>query len=201
MSVLSRAKASAARPAQADLFGEAAAAPEGFGYQPGIIDVDEEDELAAHLAALPFEPFDFHGYLANRQVVGFGLRYDYASRQVKAAPAMPGWLEPLRERVGAFAGRPAEAFVQVLINKYEPGAGIGWHRDKPHFDAVVGVSLQAPCRFRFRRKAADIWERRSVIVEPRSAYLLSGPARDVWEHSIAPLDRERCSITFRTLRA
>jgi hypothetical protein len=91
---------------QADLFGAREQPPEGLHYQPEMIDRATEAELAERLAELPFEPFDFHGHLSNRQVVGFGLRYDYASRQVRPAPPIPGWLAPLRARVGAFAGRP-----------------------------------------------------------------------------------------------
>jgi alkylated DNA repair dioxygenase AlkB len=195
----SRLAAPPAAPDQADLFGAPDAAPSGFHYQPDLIDPATEAGLAAELAELPFAPFDFHGHLANRQVVGFGLRYDYASRQVRAAPPIPDWLLPLREAVGAFADRPADAFVQVLINQYRPGAGIGWHRDKPHFDEVVGVSLLSPANLRFRRKAGAGWERKSLIVAPRSAYLLAGDARHVWEHSLPPGERQRYSITFRTL--
>ncbi len=184
---------------QTDLFAAPETAPPGFRYQQGLLEPSEETALTEQLAELPFAPFDFHGHLANRQVVGFGLRYDYASREVRAAPPIPEWLAPLREKVGAFAGRPPEAFVQVLINLYLPGAGIGWHRDKPHFEDVVGVSLLSPCTFRFRRKDGAAWARRSLIVEPRSAYLLSGDARHLWEHSIPPGDSGRYSITFRTL--
>jgi alkylated DNA repair dioxygenase AlkB len=184
---------------QADLFGARDETPSGFLYQPGFIDLSDEAALAPRLAELPFAPFNFRGHLANRLVTGFGLRYDYASRQVRAAPPIPDWLARLREKVGAFAGQPAESFVQVLINEYPPGAGIGWHKDKPHFDEVVGVSLLSPITFRFRRKVGAAWERRSVIVEPRSAYLLAGASRHLWEHSIPPGDSHRYSITFRTL--
>jgi alkylated DNA repair dioxygenase AlkB len=199
MNAQSRPKAPSALFPQPDLFGAAAPGPEGFRYQPDLIDAAQEAELTEQLAALPFQPFDFHGYKANRQVVGFGLRYDYARREVLEAPPIPGWLEPLRDKVGAFAGRPAEAFVQILINEYPPGAGIGWHKDKPHFDEVVGVSLLAPCTVRFRRRRGEAWDRQSVAVASRSAYLLSGPSRNEWEHSIPPLEQHRYSITFRTL--
>ena len=188
-----------AQSVQPDLFGASAGAPEGFRSQAEVIDAEEETRLVDHLRVLPFEPFDFHGHLANRQVVGFGLGYDYAGREVRAAPPIPGWLLPLKRTVAAFSGRPAEAFVQVLINEYRPGAGIGWHKDKPHFGEVVGVSLLAPCTLRFRRRTGDSWDRQSVTIEPRSAYLLSGPSRDVWQHSVPPLDQHRYSITFRTL--
>jgi 2OG-Fe(II) oxygenase superfamily len=160
-----------------DLFGFSSGLPEGFRYQPDLLAVPEAELLAPDLAGLPFKPFDFHGYQANRQVVAYGFRYDYGRREV------------------------VEAFQQVLINEYRAGAGIGWHRDKPEFDEVVGVSLLAACTFRFRRKSGEGWDRISLTVEPRSAYLLSGPSRTDWEHSIPPLDRHRYSITYRTLAA
>lgn len=185
---------------QHDLFGAAEDLPEGFAYQPGLITPHEETELARHLEGLPFQAFDFHGYLANRRVVGFGLRYDYDRRVVVEAAPIPDFLLPVREKVAAFARRPVEAFAQVLINEYLPGAGIGWHRDKPHFENVAGVSLLAACSFRLRRKSGDKWERRTIVVEPRSAYLMTGPSRTQWEHSIPPLAEHRYSITLRTLR-
>jgi alkylated DNA repair dioxygenase AlkB len=182
-----------------DLFGSSSPMPEGFRYSADLLTPGQEESLARELAALPFQPFDFHGYQANRQVVGFGFRYDSGSRRVVEAPPLPPFLEPLRQKIAEAFGRPAEAFEQVLINEYRPGAGIGWHRDKAQFDEVVGVSLLAPCTFRFRRKSGDGWDRVSLAVEPRSAYMLSGPSRTVWEHSIPPLDRHRYSVTFRTL--
>ncbi|RWP60215.1 alpha-ketoglutarate-dependent dioxygenase AlkB [Mesorhizobium sp.] len=173
--------------------------PEGFCYRPELITAEEEAELVRQLKSLAFQPFDFHGHLANRRVAGFGLRYDFDQRKVVEAPAIPAFLMPLRDKVAAFARLPAEAFVQVLISEYRPGAGIGWHRDKPHFDAVAGVSLLAPCSFRLRRKNGTRWARETVTLEPRSAYLMTGPARTEWEHSIPPVAAHRYSITLRTL--
>jgi len=187
--------------AQTDLFAAPRGLPDGFRYHPDVLSIEEEDALARELGALPFKPFDFHGYLANRRVVSFGYRYDYGSRSVVEAAPFPSFLVSLRRNVAAIFGRPADAFRQVLINEYQPGAGIGWHRDKAQFDEVVGVSLLAPCVLRFRRRSGETWDRASLTVEPRSAYLLSGPARTIWEHSIAALDRLRYSITLRTLHA
>ncbi|WP_292555051.1 alpha-ketoglutarate-dependent dioxygenase AlkB, partial [Mesorhizobium sp.] len=119
---------------------------------------------------------------------------------VVEAPPRPDFLMTLRRKVATFVGLPESAFEQVLINEYRSGAGIGWHRDKPHFETVAGVSLLAPCSFRLRRKNGTKWDRKTIIVEPRSAFLLSGPARDEWEHSIPPLTEHRYSITLRTLR-
>jgi alkylated DNA repair dioxygenase AlkB len=186
---------------QTDLFAAPSGLPEGFRYYPDVLSVEEEEALGRELGALPFKPFDFQGFLANRQVVSFGYRYDYDRRAVVEAAPFPSFLIPLRGKVAAIFDRPEETFRQVLINEYRPGAGIGWHRDKAQFDEVVGVSLLAPCTLRFRRKAGQTWDRASLTAEPRSAYLLSGPARTVWEHSIPALDRLRYSITLRTLVA
>lgn len=184
---------------QGDLFRAPNDLPEGFHYQPELITAQEEAELARQLESLAFQPFDFHGHLANRRVAGFGLRYDFDQRKVVEAPPIPAFLMSLRDKVALFARLPADAFVQVLINEYRPGAGIGWHRDKPHFDAVAGVSLLAPCSFRLRRKYGAGWDRQTIIIEPRSAYLMTGPARTEWQHSIPPLSEHRYSITLRTL--
>jgi alkylated DNA repair dioxygenase AlkB len=113
---------------------------------------------------------------------------------------MPAFMLPLREGAARFAGPEAAKFQHVLLTEYAPGAGIGWHRDKPVFDEVVGISLGSPCLFRFRRKAGLKWERASVVAEPRSAYVLQGPSRTEWEHSIPAVDHLRYSITFRSFK-
>ncbi len=130
---------------QGDLFGALVEAPEGFCYQPDLIAPDEEAELLAHLERLSFQPFDFHGHLANRRVVGFGLRYDFDQRRVVEAPPIPDFLTPLRAKVAAFAAQPVEAFAQVLVNEYRPGAGIGWNCDPSGTQraAVIAISWNA----------------------------------------------------------
>jgi alkylated DNA repair dioxygenase AlkB len=113
---------------------------------------------------------------------------------------MPGFLRPARDRAAALLGCAPAALPHALVTEYQPGATIGWHRDRSVFGDVVGLSLLAPARFRFRRKAGARWERRSLDLAPRSAYRLTGPARSEWEHSIPALDALRYSVTFRTLR-
>jgi alkylated DNA repair dioxygenase AlkB len=171
----------------------------GFRYREEIVTEEEEAALVTSLGQLDLKPFDFHGHLGNRRVVSFGLRYDYSRSSVEQASEMPGFLDDLLVRVGKFAGYEVDAFRQVGVNEYRPGAGIGWHKDKPQFGIVVGVSLLAPATMRFRRAHGTSWKRITYTVKPRSIYILSGEARTVWEHSIPPLTELRYSITFRTL--
>src|ERR1051326_5280025 len=113
---------------------------------------------------------------------------------------MPDFLRDLRETAARFAELPAARLQHVLVIEYGEGAGIGWHRDKPVFGDVVGLSLLSPCVFRLRRKVGPRrWERVSLTAQPRSAYVLRGPSRTEWEHSIPPVDALRYSVTFRNL--
>ena len=187
------------RPVSA-LFDLPPVAPEGFRYREDFVSAAEEAALATHLAELAFEPFQFRGYEGRRRVVSFGWRYDFNGSGLVAAEPMPAWLLPVRDRAAAFAGLPPEAFAHVLINEYREGAPIGWHRDRPVFEKVVGVSLLAPTVMRFRRRVGERFERINVALAPRSAYLLDGPARLQWEHSLPEAKAHRYSITFRNLR-
>lgn len=191
---------------QLDLFDDPTAArqsatalPAGFRYQPELIGAGDEHALVDHLRALPLREFEFHGYTGKRRVVSFGWRYDFASARLWQADPIPAFLLELRDVAGAFAELDPAALRQVLVTEYGPGAGIGWHRDKAVFGQIVGISLLAPCVFRFRRAADQRWERSKQLVVPRSAYLLHGPARSEWEHSIPPVEALRYSVTFRSL--
>jgi alkylated DNA repair dioxygenase AlkB len=182
---------------QSDLF---ASGPAGFVYRPELISPDEERALARQIAPLPFRPFEFGPYLGKRRVVSFGWRYDYGEQKLREAGETPEFLLPLREKAAALAGLEAGQLQQALVTEYEPGVQIGWHRDKPMFAEVIGISLLSPCVLRLRRKAGAGWERASQPLAPRSGYLLSGPARSEWEHSIPPVETLRYSVTFRRLR-
>lgn len=186
---------------QADLFAAEPTLPAGFAYREDMISPGEEQALVERFAALPFKPFEFHGYLGKRRVVSFGWRYDYNDARLRDSDAIPAFLLPLRDRAAAFAGVPAESLRQILVTEYAPGAGIGWHHDRPMFEDVIAVSFLSPCILRFRRKRSDGWERASREVGARSAYLLRGPARREWQHSVPPVDRLRYSVTFRNFVA
>jgi alkylated DNA repair dioxygenase AlkB len=185
---------------QPDLFQASPALPEGFRYRPDFLTAAEEHDLVERFADLPFKEFEFRGSRGNRRVLSFGWQYDFNRMELLRTEDMPAFLLSLRERAARFAGLEASEFQHVLLTEYAAGAGIGWHRDKLMFAEVVGISLGSPCVFRFRRKAGAKWERASVVTEPRSAYLLQGPSRTEWEHSIPAVDSLRYSITFRNFK-
>jgi alkylated DNA repair dioxygenase AlkB len=184
-----------------DLLPQHPALPEGFVYRSDVVSVLEERLLLERIGQLPLKEFEFHGYTAKRRTISFGRHYDFARSSLDQADDIPAWLLPLREIAADVAGLAADQLPHVLILEYSAGATIGWHRDKAVFGDVIGISLLSPCRFRLRRKAGSRWERASLILEPRSAYLLRGPSRTEWEHSIPAVDTLRYSITFRSLAA
>ena len=171
----------------------------GLRYREDVISATEERSLIDQFGGLDLAPFRFHGWLGNRKTQSFGWRYDFEDASFNPTEPIPDWLQPIRESAAAFAGLTADDFVHVLLARYDPGAGIGWHRDRDVFDKVVGISLNAPATLRFRQRTPTGFRRANVDVAPRSAYLLSGEARHDWEHSISPGQSLRFSITFRTL--
>jgi alkylated DNA repair dioxygenase AlkB len=192
--------------AHVSLFG--ADVPSGFQYRDDFITSDEEASLAAAFAQVEFSPFEMHGVVARRLVAFFGKSYDSGNTSV---PPMPAFLLPLRDRVAVWAGVDAQAFAMALINKYSPGAPIGWHRDAPQYDLVAGISLLSSCRMRFRpyvrphARAATNDRRRTatheIFLARRSAYLMTGESRNGYEHHIPGVSTLRYSITFRTMRS
>jgi alkylated DNA repair dioxygenase AlkB len=182
------------------LFGGGPTLPEGFVYEPEVIPRDLEAELLDKFQALPFKEFQFHGYVGKRRVVSYGWQYDFNEARLRKTEDIPDWLFPVREIAARFASLAPTDLHHVLVTEYSPGSAIGWHRDKAVFDDVIGISLLSACNFRLRRKIGSRWERASIIAEPRSAYLMRGPSRTEWEHSIPAVDALRYSITFRNFR-
>ncbi len=189
---------------QLALFDDETVGPAGLRYSPEFISAADEQELIAGIAALPLQPFQFGAFEGHRRVKSFGYRYDYTLQKLQPSEPIPEWLERTARQVERFGELPDGSVRQVLCTEYAVGVGIGWHRDKPHFDKVFGISLGSACRFRFRRrkgnKQSDKWERFALQAEPRSIYLMDGEARQDWEHSIPPVEQRRYSITFRTMR-
>jgi alkylated DNA repair dioxygenase AlkB len=188
---------------QGELFGNEAPLPEGFAYRPDFISTDEETALVEAIAALPLRPARYKTYEARRRILSFGFSYDFSANRLEPAPPIPAFLLALRQRAAAWLALDARDFEHALLTEYLPGTPIGWHRDSPDFETVVGVSLAGRCRMRFRpyphlprggHPGVDI------ELAPRSAYVLRHAARWRWQHHIPPAAEHRYSITFRTLR-
>jgi alkylated DNA repair dioxygenase AlkB len=179
---------------QPDLFAEPLIA--GLEYREGFITVEEEAELLDRLQAMDLAPFRFQGWTGNRKTRSYGWRYDFDDASFRPAEPIPHWLKPLCDKAAELAG---DDVAHALIARYDPGAGIGWHKDRSVFDRVVGVSLLSPAVLRFRQRMPSGFRRFNLPVEPRSAYRLTGEARYDWEHRIVPGDTLRFSITFRTM--
>ena len=173
---------------------------EGLLFRENFITPEEELDLLNRIRSLDFHQMKMRGVIARRRVIHYGVKYSFETFKASEGPPIPDFLLPLRERAAAFASVQPEDLAEALLTEYAPGAPIGWHRDAHPFDIVVGISLLSACRFRFRRGKVRAWETVDVPLPPRSAYVLTGPARTEWEHSIPPVKELRYSITFRTLR-
>jgi alkylated DNA repair dioxygenase AlkB len=188
-------------PSQIDLFATplVASCPPGLSHADDVLTPAEERALIARLEGVDVTPFRFQGWLGKRLTASFGWRYDFDNASFGPTIAIPDFLLPVRARAAEFAGLAAEELGQALVVRYDPGAGIGWHRDRPVFEHVVGLSLEASATLRLRRRREGGFDRAALRLEPRSIYHLSGEVRHDWEHSIAPLDVRRWSVTFRSL--
>lgn len=171
----------------------------GLSYREDLISRDEELRLIDGIDASALKPFRFQGWLGKRLTSSFGWRYDFDDARFGPTDPMPDWLLPVRAKAAVFAGLESASLAQALLIRYDLGGGIGWHRDRPVFDHVVGISLGVSAPLRFRRRNASGFDRVTVPLAPRSVYHLHGEARYQWEHSIAEIEETRWSITFRTL--
>jgi alkylated DNA repair dioxygenase AlkB len=91
------------------------------------------------------------------------------------------------------------SIVEALVNRYPPGASVGWHNDAAVYDTIIGISLWGACTIQFNTKSINaprVFER---CLMPRSAYILRDEARDDWQHHIPPTKTERFSLTLRSL--
>lgn len=177
--------------------------PAGMVVARDFLSPQAEAELITLLRQLPLAPARYKAYTARRKVVSYGGSFDYDSNRLLPAQPLPEALHPLREQVAAWAGLQPQALVHALVAEYAPGTPLGWHRDVPDFEDIIGLSLGGPAVLRFRPyppvapAKADVI---AVTAEPRAIYLLRGPARWQWQHSVAPVKALRWSVTFRTAR-
>jgi alkylated DNA repair dioxygenase AlkB len=171
----------------------------GLFLRSDLVTVAEERDLIVAIESADLAPFRFQRWEGKRLTVSFGWNYDFETQYAARAAAIPDWLLPVRARMADFVGIDPASLIQALLIRYDPGAGIGWHRDRLIYEHVVGLSLGAPADMRFRRRrASGGFDRVSAPLEPRAAYHISGEARHEWEHSIVEMERRRWSITFRS---
>ena len=177
--------------------------PAGLVYESDFLSSREESDLIGTLSQLPLEAARYKTYTARRRVVSYGGSFDYDVNRLLPAGELVETLHPLRDRVARWLGVAPQALVHTLVAQYPEGAPLGWHRDVPDFEDVVGVSLGGEAVLRFRPYPPVRPKRSEIVrlaVSPRSIYLLKGPARWDWQHSVAPSESLRWSITFRTAR-
>ena len=179
------------------------ALPPGLRYEKGWLTPAEEAGLIALVQGLPLKEAQYRQYTARRRVVSYGGQFDYDSLELRPAAPLIAELQPLRDRVARWAGVAPSVLVHALVAEYAPGTPLGWHRDVPDFEDVFGVSLGGEARLRFRPYPPQAPRREDVLrldVQPRSIYALQGEARWGWQHSVAPVQALRWSVTFRTAR-
>jgi alkylated DNA repair dioxygenase AlkB len=170
-------------------------------YEEDFLSPEEEAGLVARIAQLPLAHMQYQQYTARRRVVSYGGQYDFSAQRLNAAEPLPAWLDPLRQHAGAWAGIDPAQFTQALVAEYQPGTPLGWHRDVPDFEDVVGISLASDAVMRFRPYPPESGTRADVLkmtLPPRSIYLLRGAARWDWQHAVSPTKALRYSITLRT---
>ena len=171
----------------------------GLTLLSDFVSSPDEADLIAHINAESLSPFRFQKWTGKRLTRSYGWSYDFENGSFAPAEPIPEWLHSIKARAANFAGLNPADLVQALLIRYDPGAGIGWHKDRPVFERVVGISLGNAATLRLRRRTTSGFDRAKADLPPRSIYRLSGEVRDQWEHSIAAMDMPRWSVTFRSL--
>jgi alkylated DNA repair dioxygenase AlkB len=192
------------RSRQPDLFSQHGALPAGLRYAENFVSPADEAALVAEIERLPFANAQYKEWQANRRIVSYGGRYDFSKNELEPAGPIAPFLLDLRAAAARFVGVAAAQLTHALVAEYRAATQLGWHRDVPEFELVVGISLLGAARMRLRRYPHVARAgRRSLALDlaPRSIYCLTGEARWSWQHAISPTPGLRYSITFRSLRA
>jgi alkylated DNA repair dioxygenase AlkB len=176
-------------------------APDGLLFEFEIMTPEEEKLYLNVIKTLPFESYRMHGVDARRRVALYGIHYSAGPAAMMRASDFPPSLKPLRARAAELAGVPPSVLSESLVTEHGLGAGIGWHRDSPPFGIVAGISLGGGCRLRFKREKEDERKTWNIELPSRSLYVMTGQAREEWQHSIPPVKEPRWSITFQSLRS
>lgn len=174
----------------------ATVSPHGLKLAYEVISPAEEAALIAQIEA---SGLTYYSYDAEnpRSSTSYGWEYDFRNDTFLPCAPMPEAFRPIADMAAAFAGLAPGSFAECLLNRYEPGAIIQSHVDKPVWEHVIGISLGSAVTMQLRRETADGYEYAPVELLPRSMYLLSDDARHIWQHSLPPMAGTRWSITFR----
>jgi len=151
-----------------------------------------------------------------RRTQHFGKRYVYNTNQkdMDPVPPVPDWAFDLfKKAVGSLQKQnlgldcPREK-LQVIVNEYAPGQGIGKHIDSTREFGpwVITISLGSPVVMIFENGFKTDQE----LLQPRSLYVMTGDSRYKWTHKIdhrktdvidgkVCLRTTRISVTFRRL--
>ena len=171
---------------------------------PDFIPEVEEVELCKEIEKIELHNMIFQGFEAKRKTASFGYDYSFDKRSLSKGKPIPPIFNAIIEKLARHLSISEDQFAELLVTEYPPGSVINWHRDAPPFDIIAGISLMSDCIFRLRPQDKAKQNRASIISFPvrrRSLYIMQGPSRSDWQHSIAPVKQTRYSITLRTLRA
>lgn len=171
---------------------------------PGLkraYDILTPDEEAALIVLIETSGLAYSAYDPGnrRSSASYGWKYDYATDSFAPCAPIPEGFRAIADKAAAFSGLAYGDFAECLLNRYEPGAVIQPHLDKPVWEQVIGVSLGVPTTMIFREPGSG--EEQPIELLPRSIYMLAGDARHVWQHSLPPMQGTRYSITFRSFSA
>jgi alkylated DNA repair dioxygenase AlkB len=178
--------------------------PIGMRFAPEFLSTREEGSLLELIGGFELKEAQYKAYTARRRVISFGGQFDYDVNRLKRGAPIPDALHPLRERVAAWLDVEPERFGQMLIAEYRPGTPLGWHRDVPDFESIVGISLHGAAVMRFRpypHVPGHATKAFQLELPPRCAYVLEGEARWGWQHSVVATKELRYSITLRSSRS
>ncbi|MGZ8554189.1 MAG: alpha-ketoglutarate-dependent dioxygenase AlkB [Chitinophagaceae bacterium] len=177
--------------------------PQGFSYYPDFITETEEKQLLQNIEQFDLQPMKFHEYEAKRKVISFGQGWSFTEKKLQQGNALPLQFQFLIEKIASKLIIPRDRITQFLITEYPVGSVINWHRDAPPFEIIAGVSLLSTCTFKLRPQEKQRQTKANTVslqVDRRSLYTMQGPAKSEWQHSTAPVNRLRYSLTFRTLK-
>jgi len=176
----------------------------GLLYQPDFLTPDEENILLNIIRTIPLKPAQYKEFESKCRIMSFGGIYDFTTHTVKPSPPIDKRLLPLRNRVAKWMGINCEEITQLLVTEYTPGTQLGWHRDVPVYETIIGISLGNEAVIKFRRWPPDPINNRHIVslkVAPRSIYKLENEARWGWQHSVPKIKIPRWAITLRIRRA